>query len=302
MKLNYLSYFWLSTIFIFLFSFNFTAAKTDLSISETDITFSKSDIIDGDVIKIYARIFNTGDTDVSGYVSFLYNGKEIAEPLAISVKPNTYDDVFTDWKAMNGNYNIEAKIIGTSLKDDNVEDNKITKSVFVDFDTDKDGVPNAKDEDIDGDQLLNNEEIAIGTDVKNPDTDQDTISDKIDVFPLDKTEWRDTDHDSLGDNSDPDIDGDQLPNDQEIHTYGTNPLNIDTDGDGLWDGQEIKDDTNPTVKDDTSYKLENTFKKLDKIAYSYIPDDYKEYKQYIYAGLGIILFIIILFLLRKRNK
>lgn len=46
-----------------------------------------------------------------------------------------------------------------------------------------------------------------------------------------------------------DSDGDGLTNAQEISTYGTNPLNIDTDGDGMPDGWEVHFGTNPLVND-----------------------------------------------------
>ena len=54
-------------------------AKTDLSIAENDITFSKLEPLDGDLVRIYARVFNAGDGEVSGFVVFLSNGKEIAD-------------------------------------------------------------------------------------------------------------------------------------------------------------------------------------------------------------------------------
>ena len=60
----------LFSIFCFLLSPYIIFAKTDLSISEADITFSKDDFLAGDTVKIYARVFNSGDTDVFGNVIF----------------------------------------------------------------------------------------------------------------------------------------------------------------------------------------------------------------------------------------
>ncbi|MGB7873072.1 MAG: hypothetical protein WBL25_01720 [Anaerolineales bacterium] len=60
------------------------------------------------------------------------------------------------------------------------------------------------EDDSDGDGLINNDEVRIGTDPFVPDTD-----------------------------------GDQLLDGDEVHTYMTNPLVSDTDGDGLLDGEEI---------------------------------------------------------------
>jgi subtilisin family serine protease len=57
------------------------------------------------------------------------------------------------------------------------------------------------------------------------------------------------DGDGIGDACDNDIDGDGLTNAQEA-TYGTNPANQDTDGDGLDDGAEVNTyGTNPLIAD-----------------------------------------------------
>ena len=64
--------------------------------------------------------------------------------------------------------------------------------------------------DVDGDGLTNDEEIALGTDPRNPDTDGDGLSDS-----------------------------------DEVHIYHTNPLLADTDGDGQSDASEIMAGTDP---------------------------------------------------------
>jgi len=65
--------------------------------------------------------------------------------------------------------------------------------------------------DADSDGLLYHDEIALGTDPMNPDSDRDGV-----------------------------LDG------AEVHQYGTNPLLPDTDGDTITDAREILDHTNPT--------------------------------------------------------
>ncbi|MHA1933991.1 MAG: hypothetical protein ACW97A_01800 [Candidatus Thorarchaeota archaeon] len=70
------------------------------------------------------------------------------------------------------------------------------------------------DPDSDNDDLLDGEEILIGTDPLNDDTD-----------------------------------GDLLHDGDEIHIYGTNPLSIDTDGDELTDTYELTINTNATNPD-----------------------------------------------------
>lgn len=64
--------------------------------------------------------------------------------------------------------------------------------------------------DSDGDGLTDEEEAAIGTDIVNPDTDADDLTDG-----------------------------------EEVNIYKTDPLKPDTDGDGYLDGQEVKGGYNP---------------------------------------------------------
>ena len=66
------------------------------------------------------------------------------------------------------------------------------------------------DTDQDSDGLLDSEERLYGTDINNPDTDGDGLTDR-----------------------------------DEIRVYGTDPLNPDTDGDGYSDGDELKNRFNP---------------------------------------------------------
>lgn len=68
--------------------------------------------------------------------------------------------------------------------------------------------------DSDNDGLTNSEELLLGTDPNNPDTDGDGLLDGI-----------------------------------EVHTWNTNPLKTDTDRDGLSDGQEINMGTDPNNPD-----------------------------------------------------
>jgi len=55
------------------------------------------------------------------------------------------------------------------------------------------------------------------------DSDGDTYPDIIDDFPLDPTEWIDTDHDHIGNNADLDDDNDGIPD--ALDPYPLNPLN-----------------------------------------------------------------------------
>jgi len=85
------------------------------------------------------------------------------------------------------------------------------------------------DSDLDG--LLNLDEFEEGTNPNDPDTDGDDLldGDEVNIHGTNP-------HDS-------DTDGDGLTDGDEINNYGTDPLNPDTDGDGIQDGS----DNCPTV-------------------------------------------------------
>lgn len=292
------------------FAIQHSLAATDLSITKSDVNFSNNEPLENETVRVYARVFNTGDADVYGHVIFLSNGKEINDPQPISIKSNTYDDVFIDWKVKAGTYDIEAKIVGTSLPDDNPDNNKtIKKEYFVDLDTDKDGIGNKKDPNDDNDGLTDEQEITIGTNPQNPDTDGDGIKDGIDAFPLDRIEWRDTDKDGIGDNKDPDADNDGLTNQEEIYKYGTNPLNPDSDNDGLSDKKEIELGTNQNNADTDNdgiidsqdrASLDST---IGQVSLMGAMANWFQDRPYLYVILGaLVVIIIFLFFRRKKNS
>ena len=72
------------------------------------------------------------------------------------------------------------------------------------------------------------------------DQDADNLSDELEP--------------GLGlDPTNPDTDGDNVADGDEINIYGTDPLNPDTDGDGRSDGEELFwTNTDPLVPDDAN--------------------------------------------------
>ncbi|MFW0862140.1 MAG: hypothetical protein ACKKL6_00985 [Candidatus Komeilibacteria bacterium] len=93
----------------------------------------------------------------------------------------------------------------TDNTEDTTEPEVIDEPEVVDEVVEKDIV------DDDGDGITNEQELAIGTDPFNPDSDNDGLFDK-----------------------------------EEVVTYGTDPLNEDSDGDGYLDGAEVKAGYNPS--------------------------------------------------------
>jgi Tol biopolymer transport system component len=92
-------------------------------------------------------------------------------------------------------------------------------------------------EDADADGLVNIRELELSTDPTNPDTDGDELLDG------DEVNQRGTDP------RNPDTDGDSLTDGDEVLRRGTDTLIADTDRDGLPDGDEVQRGTHPSNPD-----------------------------------------------------
>lgn len=132
--------------------------------------------------------------------------------------------------------------------------------------------------DADGDGLVNHFEYTLGTDPERADTDGDSLRDGDEKFKYNTNpKLPDTDGDGLSDRFEldtgsdplvngnntppkppkqigpkkppaeqrPDGDGDGLFDDDETNVYGTDPGRSDTDRDGVSDGEEVFNKTDP---------------------------------------------------------
>ncbi len=133
--------------------------------------------------------------------------------------------------------------------------------------------------DSDSDGLSDFVEDYLGTDKNDPDTDQDGLTDYTEIMygydPLDP----DTDDDGITDSTEDldedgldnlfeqnlgtlldikDSDGDGLYDAEELEVYGTDPTLYDTDGDGVNDGDEVKLGKEPTEPSDGSTRITQT--------------------------------------------
>lgn len=112
------------------------------------------------------------------------------------------------------------------------------------------------------------------------DSDGDGYIDSRDDFPEDPEEWNDYDNDGIGDNADPDIDGDGIPNEVE-EELGLNPFSIfdagyDADDDGWLNvyeyfvGSDINDESSIPAQLgylDTFEEVGDTILEIDNIGY-----------------------------------
>jgi hypothetical protein len=237
--------------FLFLTTTAFAAYTGDISINSPDLRFSKSFFLEGDTIRIYATAKNNSNQDLLGVVRFYDNDKQISGDQQISIFANKTDDVFIDWAPQNfGSHKISAKIFPWLTAIDNPANNYVDETIYVEQDTDHDGLKNTIDPDMDGDNFANEKDaypldpkewvdtdgdgIGDNTDL---DDDNDGVPDKSDDCPKDPTEATDSDHDSICNNKDLDDDNDGLTDVQEIN-IGTDSVNPDTDADGVKDGQD----------------------------------------------------------------
>jgi hypothetical protein len=85
----------------------------------------------------------------------------------------------------------------------------------------------ASETDLDADNYLDAEELAVGLDPYNPDTDGDGVADgdEVNIYFTDPWVW--------------DTDGDGISDGEELFGISTDPLVWDTDGDGVRDGEAV---------------------------------------------------------------
>ena len=236
------------------------AATADLGITQNDVYISNQNPVASRPVRIYATIQSTGSQDALGSVRFYHSisGEQIGSDQPISLVPPRAEDVFIDWNANAGQHTITAEIIPWEPENDDPSNNFVTFSVYVDNDSDGDGVGNIEDIDDDNDGVVDSEDVFPLNKAESADTDGDGIGnnadqdddndetlDAEDAFPLDPTETTDTDNDGIGNNSDQDDDNDGLNDEQEdTNNNGkqdqgeTDPLNPDTDSDGVSDGKD----------------------------------------------------------------
>jgi len=231
--------------------------ESDLSLNSSNTFFSTNDPIADQKLRIYATIENDSKEDLFWYVKF-YDEKlqqQVWKNEEVSVIAWRSDDVFVDW-IIRGYWEhvISVRVFPQNKSWDNPENNKVSKAIFVDFDSDWDWIPDRKDSDDDNDWIFDVDDLFPKNSRENADCDSDWVWDNADIdddndwvkdlndaFICDKSEWDDSDEDWIWDNLDQDDDNDWL---LDIEEKKTNPKKWDTDNDWIND----KDDLFPNDK------------------------------------------------------
>jgi len=130
-------------------------------------------------------------------------------------------------------------------------------------DTDTDGIGNNADTDDDNDGIPDSQEIEDGTDpldAESLDTDRDGVIDSLDLFPLDSTEWSDSDSDGIGNNTDIDDDNDGVADNTDAFPLDSTET-VDTDLDGIGNNADTDDDGDGAGDLNDAYPLNSLYSK-----------------------------------------
>lgn len=253
------------------------AKSGDLSLSDANVYFSSPIFLEGSTVRIRATVQNNADDDLLGSVRFQTQDGVIGADQPISALAGKTDDVFMDFTpTKTGYYEITIIVIPWDASGDDSSNNSITKTIYVELDTDRDGKSNTVDEDIDGDGVLNEEDafVLLASESKDTDgdgtgnnedldDDNDSFEDNLDALPENPLYSKDLDADGIADEVDNDVDGDGLNNKEEIQ-LASDPLDEDSDEDNVNDKNDAFPlDSNESIDTDKDGQGDNSDEDID---------------------------------------
>lgn len=137
--------------------------------------YSADEMFVDEPVRIYVAIRNNTDSDLTGSVEF-YVDSRLIERSQVSALSGRLIESWADWTPTYGEHKVEALLskiklhqVGGDSEAVEVTAGLAEDLIFVDYDTDGDGVGNETDEDDDGDGLDDEDEIENGTDPLEPD-------------------------------------------------------------------------------------------------------------------------------------
>lgn len=132
--------------------------------------YGNENIVASEPTRIYVALRNNTENDLTGTIRFSDNGSRIGVSY-VSALPGRLVEGWVDWTPRYGEHTITATLsdvrvyeIGQSPETGEVEDTIAQDTIFVDYDTDKDGIPNKTDTDDDNDSVSDVDEEARNTD------------------------------------------------------------------------------------------------------------------------------------------
>ncbi len=188
------------------------AADCILSIRTQDISVVPAAPFLNQSARVYATVQPECANDTEGSVLFYANDALIGNKPISYKKAGRAEEVWVNWRPTQ--YGETKLRVDTKGEGGEVGDSAFI-TMFIDRDSDNDGVGDREDKDDDNDGVL----------------------DGADSHPTDPARSRDTDGDGQDDSVDSDDDNDGLYDFEEANV-GTNPLKYDTDGDGVGDKQD----------------------------------------------------------------
>lgn len=132
--------------------------------------YSEENVFADETVRIYVAIRNNTGGDLTGTVSFFDNDRQIGRS-TVSALDGRIIESWVDWTPEYGEHTITAEItklelhsVGEATETIEVRSSLAEEVVFVDYDTDGDGIGNADDRDDDGDGISDTVEQKNGTD------------------------------------------------------------------------------------------------------------------------------------------
>lgn len=173
---------------------------------------SPSNFFAGQEVRIHAIVFNNQYATLYGIVEFYNNDVLLGAVKVENVLKEEVKPVSIKWKALFGEQNFYARLKNVEASKDGeiqpISDAElgskaeIKTSIFVDEDTDKDGIGDREDEDDDGDGLTDAQEATYGSNRKSADTDNDGLTDAQEAAGGTDLTLADSDRDGAADGVD----------------------------------------------------------------------------------------------------
>lgn len=102
-------------------------AIVDAAIDQSGINFSTSTFYVGDTVRVYARVRNLGESDMTASVIFYRSDEVLGRAQPISLRAGgAPEEVFVDFVVPEGIFNVRAVLQGMSPEDENVTNNEAT--------------------------------------------------------------------------------------------------------------------------------------------------------------------------------